>query len=72
MGFIQIVLVTLENYEVLVDLEKEKQNLQSLQPQYSPTQSAALKGGQFSSFRDSLKKVPSFRLNNKSECAALV
>lgn len=60
MGSIQIVAVTLENYELLVDLENGKQNLQSL------------KGGQFSLFRDSLKKVPSFRLNNKAECAALM
>ncbi|XP_020586388.1 uncharacterized protein LOC110028750 [Phalaenopsis equestris] len=70
--FDKIVSVTLENYEVLVDLENGNQNLQNLQPQCIQPQSTIMKGGQLSSFRDSLKKVPSFRLKNKADCAALL
>ncbi|XP_028549166.1 uncharacterized protein LOC110101950 [Dendrobium catenatum] len=70
--FDKIISVTLENYEVLMDLENGKKNLQSLQPQSIQTQSAILKAGQFSSLRNSVNKVPSFRLNNKAECAALM
>ncbi|KAH0461611.1 hypothetical protein IEQ34_009186 [Dendrobium chrysotoxum] len=70
--FDKIISVTLENYEVLMDLENGKQNLQSLQPQSTQTQSAILKAGQFLSLRNSVNKVPSFHLNNKAECAALM
>ncbi|KAL0919140.1 hypothetical protein M5K25_011215 [Dendrobium thyrsiflorum] len=70
--FDKIISVTLENYEVLMDLENGKQNLQSLPPQSTQTQSAILKAGQLSSLTNSVKKVPSFRLNNKAECTALM
>ncbi|KAK8960734.1 hypothetical protein KSP40_PGU016881 [Platanthera guangdongensis] len=68
----KIVSVTLENYKVHMDLENGRQNLRSLQQQNTRTQSAILKGKNFSSFKDSPKNIPSARVNNKSDCAALV
>lgn len=68
----QIVSVTLENYKVHMDLKNGRQNLRSLQQQNTQTQSAILKGRNISSFKDSPKKIPSSRVSNNSECAALV